>query len=210
VVAKHPAPKDADVDPYMMKRLSILFSLLTLNVLAIAQAEITRYQSFTIDQREVVWAQVYHNEESADSLSYKLFNHLKRKSWVRQVQYDGNDIVAELVNYRPDYKRYGGKFRNTSTVIRTGKWDGKVRISFKEGKYRVILESLHYEATQSATGSGKATIEQHGISGTLTEFVLNNYRTAFQKNRLKNLDILQLSFKDSFTLTRDQLIDTDW
>jgi hypothetical protein len=194
----------------MMKRLSILFSLLTLNVLAIAQAEITRYQSFTIDQREVVWAQVYHNEESADSLSYKLFNHLKRKSWVRQVQYDGNDIEAELVNYRPDYKRYGGKFRNTSTVIRTGKWDGKVRISFKEGKYRVILESLHYQARQSATGSGKATIEQHDVSGTLTEFVLNNYRTAFQKKKLKNLDILQLSFKDSFTLTRDQLIDTDW
>ena len=72
-----------------------------------------------------------------------------------------------------------------------------------------VLASCH-TAKQSTTGSGKATIEQHDISGTLTEFVLDDLRTVFRKSRLKNLDILQLSFKDSFTLTTDQLIDTDW
>jgi hypothetical protein len=193
-----------------MKRSVFVFCFFSIPALLFAQAEITRYQSFVIDQREVVWTQVYHNEESADSLSLTIYDHLKRKMWIRELQRDGNDIVAELVNYRPDYKRYGGKFRNTSTIIRTGKWDGKVRISFKEGKYRVILDGLHYAAKESTTGSGKATIEQHDISGTLTEFVLDDFRASFRRSRLKNLDILQLSFKDSFTLTRDQVIDTDW
>ena len=193
-----------------ISRLLIVIVLSGHSLFSFGQAEITNYQSFTISQREVVWIQVYHNEESADSLSMKVFNHLKRKMWIKEIQYEGDDIIAELVNYRPDYKRYGGKFKNTSMIIRTGKWDGKIRISFKEGKYRVIAEGLHYQAKQSTTGSGKATIEQHDISGTLTEFVLDDLRTVFRKSRLKNLDILQLSFKDSFTLTTDQLIDTDW
>ena len=187
-----------------------IFIFILISRIAYSQSEITNYQSFLIDNREVAWAQVYHNEESADSLSQKIFQHLKRKAWVKQIQYEENDIVADIMNYRPDYKRYGGKFRNTSTVIRTGKWNGKARISFKDGKYRVILYGMSYDAKQPATTAGKASMEQHDISGTLTEFVLNDLRTAFRKNRLKNLDILQLSFKDSFTLTADQIIDTDW
>ena len=99
---------------------------------------------------------------------------------------------------------------NTSSVIRTGRWTGRVRISFKEGKYRVVLYGLEYEAIQSTAGSGKAAIEQHNVSGTLTEFALNNYRNGFKKSRLINLDILHLSFKDSFTLTKDQVTDSDW
>jgi hypothetical protein len=208
VVANHQVRKDGGVNA--MRSLILSFAFLSFHPFLFAQAEITHYQSFLIENREAVWVQVYHNEETSDSLSYKIFNHLKRKSWIKQLQFDGKDIVAELQGYRPDYKRYGAKFRNTSTIIRTGKWNGKVRINFKEGKYRVILEGLNYNAKQSTTGSGKASIEQHDISGTLSEFVLNDYKTSFRKNKLKNLDILQLSFKDSFTLTTDQVIDTDW
>lgn len=191
-----------------MRRLTCIFFLIINFVYG--QNEIVTYQSFAIDNKEVAWAQVYHNDEKADTLSLKIFTHLKRKVWIKDIQYEGNDIVATLVNYRPDYKRYGGKYMNTSTIVRTGIWDGKVRISFKDAKYRVILYGLHYNAKQSATTSGKASIEQHEVSGTLSEFVLNDYRTSFKKSRLKNLDILHASFKDSFTLTTDQIINSDW
>jgi hypothetical protein len=175
-----------------------------------AQELMTTYQSFSIENTDVVWAQVYHHEKTIDEVRKKLFSHLQRKVWIKDIKMDGEEIVAELVNYRPDYKRYGGKFMNTSNVIRTGRWTGRVRISFKEEKYRVVLYGLEYKALQSASGSGKATIEQHAVDGTLSEFALNEYRTAFRKNRLLNLDILHLSFKDSFTLTENQVIDSDW
>jgi hypothetical protein len=194
----------------MQKSILTVLAAILFNSIALSQSEITNYQSFIIDNKEATWVQVYHNEETSDSLSLKIFQHLKRKAWIKQIQYDENDIIADIVNYRPDYKRYGGKFRNTSTVIRTGKWHGKARISFKDGKYRVILYGLSYEEKQPATMAGKASMEQHDITGTLTEFVLSDMRTSFRKSRLKNLDILQLSFKDSFTLTTDQIIDTDW
>lgn len=174
------------------------------------QHGIVNYQSFVIDNKEVVWAQVYHHEETTEALTKKLFDHLKRKMWITNIGYEGSDIVAELINYRADYQRYGGKFINTSTVLRTGRWTGRVRISFKEEKYRVALYGLNYEATQAASGSGRVTIEQHEIMGTLGEWALNKYRSGFKKKRLTNLDMLHFSFKDSFTLTLDQVIDDDW
>jgi hypothetical protein len=168
------------------------------------------YQSFSIDNTDVVWAQVYHHEKSIDEVRKQIFSHLQRKIWIKDIRVEGEDILAELVNYRPDYKRYGGKFMNTSNIIRTGRWTGRVKITFKDEKYRVVLYRIEYTALQASSGSGKATIEQHPVSGTLSEFALNNFRTAFKKNRLVNLDILHLSFKDSFTLTENQVIDSDW
>lgn len=193
----------------MARYFFILFTIL-LSLRASSQTHIANYQSFVINNKEVAWAQVYQFEDSVQKVSAGLLKHLKQKYWIAAIEYEGPDIIADLTNYRPDYKRYGGKYMNTSTIIRTGRWAGKVRISFKEGKYRVILYGLNYQAIQSSSGSGKATIEAHEITGTLTEFALNNYRTGFKKNSLRNLDILHLSFKDSFTLTVDQVMGNDW
>jgi len=188
----------------------LAFFLLILSQYAFAQPLVTSYQAFSVTNGEVLWVQVYHHDDPANILSEKLFNHLRRKTWITDLQREGDDIVGTLINYRPDYKRYGGTFRNTSIVVRTGKWEGKVRINVRNGKYRVILESLHYEAQQPATGSGKATIQKHAVSGNLAQWALNRYRTLFRKKRFTNLDIMHVSFKDSFTLVADQLIDSDW
>ncbi len=188
----------------------MLMLMLFIGHTAAGQRAITTYQGFVIANREVAWVRVFHHSDPGPLLSEKLFNHLKRKVWIENLHYEGKDIVGNLVNYRPDYRRYGGKFRNTSTIIRTGKWDSRLRISVQDGKYRVILEGLHYEALQARTGSGKATIEKHSISGMLTQWALNDYRISFRKKRFTNLDILHMSFSDSFTLVVDQLIDSDW
>lgn len=195
----------------MTRQWAVLFTLsVSLSLPAYAQREITTYQGFNVVNREVIWVRVFHQEEPAAVLSEKLFTHLSRKAWIENVRYEGKDLVGNLINYRPDYKRYGGKFRNTSILLRTGRWDGKVTINIQDGKYRVILEGLHYEAQQARTGSGKATIEKHPVSGVLSQWALNDYRTSFRRKRFNNLDILHLSFSDSFTLTTNQLIDGDW
>ena len=175
-----------------------------------AQNEIKNYQAFVVDNKEAIWIEVYHREDDPNNLPQKVFDHLEKKSWLTNLKFEEGDLVGELIDYRPDYKRYGGKFMNTSSIIRTGKWKGKLRINFKEGKYRVIIYGLQYDALQSSSGSGKATIEQHNVSGSLTEWMLNDFRTSFKKKGLKNLDILHFSFKDSFTIVVNQVIDSDW
>jgi hypothetical protein len=115
------------------------------------------------------------------------------------------------VNYHPDYKRYGGKFSNTSITIRTGRWAGKIRIGFKDGRYRVIVYNLTYEALRSTSGPGKGTINTHPVTGTFSELVLNNMRTSFKKNHLRDLDILHYNLKDSFVPVVEPVISSiDW
>src|SRR4051812_27487742 len=91
---------------------------------------IEKYLSFAIDNKEVLWVQVYHEDSPAKDISQKVFTHLKNKVWVEELAFDGDDLIGEIVSYRADYKRYGGKFTNTSQVVRTGKWSGHFRISF--------------------------------------------------------------------------------
>ena len=168
------------------------------------------YQSFGIDNREVIWSHVYEDENSASDLSSRVLDYLKKHPWIRNVRYDGADIVADIDNYKVDYKRYGAKFLNTSNVIRTGRWFGKLRVMFKDGKYRVIVYGLHYIARQPARTAGKVSLEAHDISGTLSEFALDNLRMSFKKARFKNLDIIHMNLKDLFTFSHKPLTDHEW
>lgn len=200
------ATKSAGVD---MKRLFLTCLLLLASAVTFSQTSVS-YRSFHIENKEILWLQVFHEEHADIDLSKSIFDHLRNKSWIKNLRYEQSTLVAEIHDYRPDYKRYGGKFTNTSSVVRTGKFSGNVRIDFKEGKYRVVLEGITYKALQSSTGSGKATIEQHEVYGTLNDFAMNNLRTGFKKRNHVNLDILHSSFKDSFTIKLNQLIDEDW
>lgn len=178
------------------------------------QPVIPNYQSFEIVNKEVVWTQVYHLEDTgvtAEESSAELFEQLKHKAWIDNIAYEGNDIVADLVNYHPDYKRYGGKFSNTSMTVRTGRWAGKIRIGFKEGRYRVVIYNITYDALRSTSGPGKGMIDTHPVTGTFSDLVLNNLRTSFKKNHLRDLDILHYNLKDSFIPVVEPVISTvDW
>jgi hypothetical protein len=175
-----------------------------------AQEKNPTYSSFAIDNKEVIWVQVYHGQQPADSLSRHLFKFLKRKAWIKNLQYDGDELVADIQSFRTDYKRYGGKYMNTSNLIRTARWSGKTRVSFKDGKYRVVVYGIEYDARQPAMHAGKMNNQPHMIHGTWTDWVLNKYRTHFRKKRHTNMDIMHFNLKDNFSLTETELIDGDW
>ncbi|MEO5602438.1 MAG: hypothetical protein ABIR06_16070 [Cyclobacteriaceae bacterium] len=174
------------------------------------QHKIQTYASFAIDQKEVVWVQVYPQNDAQENLSGQVLDFLKRKSWIKNLQFDGQEIMADLENFRVDYKRYGGKYMNTSMLIRSARWSGKIRVSFKDGKYRVIIYGLNYDARQPSMSTGKMTQLAHPIHGTWTDWVLNNYRSAFLTRRHKNLDLMHFSLKDSFTLSEIAFDNADW
>ena len=191
-------------------RSRLLFIALIVFTGLFAQEKDPTYSSFAIDHKEVIWIQVYHAQQPADSLADHLYKFLKRKAWIKNLQYDGNELVADIQNFRTDYKRYGGKYMNTSNLIRTARWSAKTRVSFKDGKYRVIVYGIEYDARQPAMHAGKMNNQPHMIHGTWTDWVLNNYRTHFRKKRHNNMDIMHFNLKDSFTLTETELIDEDW
>lgn len=175
-----------------------------------AQETKTTYSAFAIDHKEVVWIQVFHAHQSAEELTDHVYDLLKRKAWIKNPHFDGAELVADIQNFRVDYKRYGGKYMNTSNLIRTARWSGKARISFKDGKYRVIVYGIEYDGRQPAMHAGKMSNQPHKIHGTFTDWVLNDYRTHFKTSRHNNMDIMHFNLKDGFTLKETELIDEDW
>jgi hypothetical protein len=191
-------------------KFRLLFIIILIASDLYSQHSMETYASFAIDHKEVAWIQIYHQDESSENLSAQVFDFLKRKAWIKNLEYDGPEIIADLQNFRVDYKRYGGKFMNTSSLIRSGRWSGKLRVSFKDGKYRVVVYGLQYDAHQPTINTGKVSNESHMIHGTWSDWVLNNYRSAFKKRRHKNMDFMHFSLKDSFTIRETEVIDNKW
>lgn len=199
----------------MVKILNIAFVKIILLLFCISPSVfshniILTYASFSIDQKEVVWIHNYHQNETSENLREKIYDLLKRKAWIKNVRYDGPEIIADIEDFRVDYKRYGGKYLDTSALIRSAKWKGKLRVSFKEGKYRILVYGLQYEALQPSMNSGKMSYGAHLIHGTWSDWVLNSYRTAFKKRRYKNMHFMHVSLKDGFTVHDTQVMDNDW
>lgn len=192
-----------------MKRISFYILILCLAHTVNGQHTNT-YSGFTIVGKEVVWSQVYHVDGPADSLSGVVWRMLKDKGWIRNLHREDADLVGDIERMRVDYKRYGGRYLNTSQLIRTGRWTGKVRISFRDDKYRVVVSHLAYDARQPAMHAAKMSTEAHPIHGTWDEWVLNKYRTHFRSSRRPNMDIMNAYLKDGFTLSPNTLIDEDW
>jgi hypothetical protein len=177
---------------------------------AYGQEKSATYSAFAIDNKEVIWVQVFHVQQGEGELTDHVYDLLKRRSWLKNLHFDGAELVGDIENFRADYKRYGGKYMNTSNLIRTARWSGKMRISFKDGKYRVIVYGIEYDARQPAMHAGKMSNQPHMVHGTFTDWVLNSYRTRFKKSRHNNMDIMHFNLKDGFTLKDTELVDDEW
>lgn len=191
-------------------KLSLIFIAILSSACLRAQEKKPTYSAFAIDSKEVIWVQVYHTQLPGDSLSDHLYKFLKRKAWIEGLRYEGDELVGDIRNFRTDYKRYGAKYMNTSNLIRTARWSARTRISFKDGKYRVVVYGIEYDARQPAMHAGKMNNQPHMIHGTWTDWVLNPYRSHFRKKRHNNMDIMHFNLKDNFTLKETELIDEEW
>lgn len=192
-----------------MKSLLVFAGLLVSGCIC-GQEKKPAYSSFVIDNKEVIWVQVYETAQPATEQKEQLLDLLKHKTWIDDLSDDGADLVADVKNFSVDYKRYGGRYMNTSNLIRSARWSGKVRIGFKDGRYRVVVYGLEYEARVPAMAPGKMSNESRMIHGSWTDWVLNNYRTHFRKSRFISMDIMHFNLKDGFTMTDTRVIDDEW
>jgi hypothetical protein len=109
---------------YCNVKSGLLFCGIFFVSLLYGQEDKGTYSAFAINNKEVIWVQVFHASQSIDSLQQHVFDFLKRKAWIKELHFDGPEIVADIRNFRVDYKRFGGKYMNTSNLIRTGRWLG--------------------------------------------------------------------------------------
>jgi hypothetical protein len=168
------------------------------------------YRSFSIENNEVVWVQVFTHDSIHHFKPEAVLEFVKGHPWLANARVDDDEIVADLHDFRVDFKKYNARFIKTSTLIRTGRWDGKVRISFRDGKYRVKVYGLHYVALEPERTAGKLSFEAHQISGTLSQCALHDHRRSFKKSTFFNLDLLHMGLREIFTLNTFESNEENW
>ena len=167
----------------MKKLMFPLVTFLALMSCSVAHSQITSYKNFMIEDREVVYRLVNDTSVSVDV--YVQF--LETLSTVKINQVYDDYIIAEFNNLPVDFRRYGYKWGNTPILVQTYDTSGKLRIDFKNDKYRITLqgiklvneketEDLSFYALRNKKDSFRPAYASHDILGIYDRFFADYFK----------------------------------
>jgi hypothetical protein len=116
---------------------NFLFLLVLIPCAIFAQS--TEYGNFKIVDTEIIYQNVFTQDGVTKE---KLVDFLKSVPNVSNVQIFGEAVQADLTDFVVDYKKFQFTQNATPTLIQTGRYNGKIKIDVKEGKYRVTIRSI--------------------------------------------------------------------
>lgn len=123
---------------------------------------LTTLYNFVIESGQVQHIKVYEVANTPEKqLSDKLYTHLSTVAGIKELVIKDNSITGDINNLTVDYKKYGGTWGNTITLLRAP-MEGKFIIQIKDNKYRVISSDLGF-----------------GANGKLKDFFTRNKGTEF-------------------------------
>lgn len=185
----------------IMKKIILIVTIVLYVTPSFCQRnKITSFKDWKIDEnRSLVWQSVF--EDSAIN-SLSLIHHLKRYSWIRDIEVREGVIFANAINYMFDYRKYVGTW-DLPYIYRSGKWNWSIIVDFKENKYRVTIASITFDA-----GSVEGGYLDIPISGPYDDVVLRKDRLSFKPGQLNYLDVFGMDLISNFTV-RKVVLD-DW
>jgi hypothetical protein len=174
------------------------------NIIVIGSS-VNKYFNFVIENNDSVWKYIYH--KNGDNKS-KMKRQLMANPYIKNIRETEAGLVADIENWQIDYKKEGGSHMSTSMAVTGGKWNGRVLIDFRDGKYRVSVSGLNFDAGSVGVYGGGITINQD-IFDNWADWTLNKPRTDFKRNQNKNMKLMDSALRTMFTITNPQQTD-DW
>jgi hypothetical protein len=176
---------------------NILYLLVLIPCALLAQT--TEYGAFKIVNTEITYQKVFTQDSVTTE---KLAKFLKTVPNVSNVDVKGDVIQADLTDFTVDFKKFGFAQVATPPIIQTGKYNGKIRVEGKPGKYRVIINGMQLKGD---TGYKKITSPE-----SLTNYACVNSGTAISRDWCKpnTLGLLEQALTDRFTFLEKP--DSEW
>jgi hypothetical protein len=119
-------------------------------------------KNFTIENREVIWQQVFETKLSFNELKYQI----KNNAIFDKLEIDSSKLFGELKQLNADYKGAGFSEGLTPIYITRSHINAFATIEFKEGKYRVTVRKIvltqAYDDALSKQGE-KTNIETYAV-----------------------------------------------
>jgi len=180
----------------------LLYLLLTLLPLA-ASAQNTTYGNFKLVDQEIIYQKVtVHDSVTLD----KLFEYYKTLPYVANLEKAGNELRFDVNDLVVDYKKFQFTQVGTPNIIQTGKYSGKAFVGVKDGRYRVLVQSIQLTGD---IGYKKITAKDK-----LTNYAAKNNGTVLSQDwcRPNMLGLLDQAFTDKLQFVeKERKKDTgDW
>jgi hypothetical protein len=163
-----------------------------------------KYDSFEIENNELIWRNTYDYDGPEDSLRSEIVSMIKSKLYTRNVSRNpignsGIGYIGEIEHYTVDCKRYGRKYQNTPLIYWNGEWKGKFVIEVKPGSYRVTVYGLYFESVvQVSSPHDKKTTRK----GPYIKEVWQKGHPTFKSGVLNDLTLMSLSLRDAFDIAK--------
>ena len=116
---------------------NLLYLLLLVPCFVFAQS--AEYGSFKIMNTEIIYQKVFIQDSVTNE---KLAAFLKTVPNVSNVEIGADGIQADLTDFAVDFKKFGFSQVAVPTLIQTGRYNAKIKVDGKAGKYRVTLKSM--------------------------------------------------------------------
>jgi hypothetical protein len=125
-----------------MKNINtVKIAILLLITPCMALAQSTAYGNFKTSEQEIVYQKVV----SLDSITTaKLEAYYKTLPYVSNLEATAEGLQFSLNDVAVDYKKFGFVQVNTHILLQTGKFNGKVSIGVKDGRYRISITNIQF------------------------------------------------------------------
>ena len=168
---------------------------------------LTSAGAFSIENKEVVWTQIYTRPGfRADSIYNSVLTYLhKNRTFTEITEHDG-EIIARMTHYWIDTKKNRG---SGGSFGFNGFWNGDVTIQIKDGRYRVVVTSLIEDQGRSGMSIYGVTNSKEIILD-FSAWVLNSERDGFKNDRLSRVVIMNNALMDLFDVKQMTIAKKDW
>lgn len=162
-------------------------------------AQLCSYYNFEIVDNDIVYSQVFTQDSTDEkTLRQQMIYTIRKFPFIRNVEtFEDGIVTADLIDYRLDYKKYN----NTSFLpleIYHGVWTAKALISFKDNRYRVVIQSV---SCQTPPPSGLSNKPPHFlVHEFLSTLAFTSKRDGLRPGSLQVLEFLNKGFSNIFTI----------
>lgn len=148
--------------------------------------------NFIVEGIELKWQKVYASKMTIE----ELYQALSDKIICENITIQGNIIVADIRKFEPKIKEAGYKKMSSTPWVVNANLSGKVKIDYKEGKYRVTV----YELITESQIKGKENPESVSF---LAVKQMGKKKGAYRKNFLHSAKgIIQYNLSTMFSLKK--------
>ena len=128
-------------------RLLLIFTLLLISEFSISQVA----ENLRLDNKQIVFEKIYPVDSlEKNQVEKLLLSNIPKVPDLTGFSKTDEIIIAKIANATIDYRKYGGKWGNTSTILNYP-FFCDVSILWKDEKYRVTISNMYFSGNPIGT-----------------------------------------------------------